>query len=147
MRIGIDVPADDFTRYNIKSLDMCFVRSTETVIPLPTDYIDVLFTLNAMDHVRNFGGMCRELFRILRPGGDFIGSFNLEEPPSPAEPQTLAEKRVQRLLRRLDSVSYRQAPPAEGTERLGSVYDHFFDGSPPKAVGQRYLWVRGRKPT
>jgi hypothetical protein len=30
-----------------------------------------------MDHVDNFDAMCSELLRILRPGGELIGSFNL----------------------------------------------------------------------
>ena len=58
---------------------MCYVRSTEKTIPLPSNYVDVLFTLNAIDHVARFEVMCKEILRILAPGGDFFASFNLDD--------------------------------------------------------------------
>jgi SAM-dependent methyltransferase len=147
MRIGIDVLADryadEFTS-NILSHGMVYLKSTERVIPLPPDFVDVLFTVNAVDHVDNFLEMCGEIFRVLKPAGLFVGSFNLEEPPAPTEPQRLNEGIIkEHLLDRLEVETYRLAP----RPRQGNVYAPFFEGGPPYLRGEDgFLWVRARKP-
>ena len=147
VRIGIDVLADryadEFTE-NIISHGMIYLKSTEHVIPLPSNYIDVLYTLNAMDHVDNFSEMCKEIIRVLKPGGEFIGSFNLEEPASHTEPQQLSEEKIkQNLLDSLELQSYRIASKGP----VGNLYGHFYDGNSSYSPGQEgYLWVKARKP-
>ena len=142
MRIGIDVLADRYSDFGIAAHDMCYVRSSETGIPLPSAYVDVVFTVNALDHVERLGTMCSEILRILRPGGELIGSFNIDEPPTVTEPQTLTEGALQEhLLRHLRIVSRRSA--AQGPP--GNRYQHFDDGSLPPPRGPRFVWVRGVK--
>ena len=147
MRMGIDVLADryadEFTS-NIISHGMVYLKCTENVIPLPSEYIDVLFTLNAIDHVDNFSKMCAEIVRVLKAGGEFIGSFNLEEPPSLGEPQRLNEKIIKEsLLDHMEVMSYRvtrDGPPED-------LYAPFFEGTLSYEVGEQgILWVRARKP-
>lgn len=56
LRIGIDVLADQYAdrfKDNVISHNMIYLKCTERVIPLPSDFIDVMFTLNAIDHVKN----------------------------------------------------------------------------------------------
>ncbi len=144
IRIGIDVLADKYSCFDISSHDMCYVCSTEISIPLPTNYVDVLFTINALDHVSNFEIMCKEVLRILTPGGDFIGSINLEEPKTICEPQTLTEEYVKEcLLNHLEIISFRTA----GHSKPGcGTYSHFYDNSPEPKSGKRILWVRAKKP-
>ena len=143
IRIGIDVLVEEYARlFNIASHDVCYVRSTEQHIPLPSNYVDVLYTVNAMDHVANFETMCRELLRILTTGGELIASFNLDEPATFSEPQTLTEERLKRsLLSDLEITSYRLAP--KGPD--GDVYCYFFDNSDVPNTKPRYLWIRGKK--
>jgi SAM-dependent methyltransferase len=147
LRIGIDVLADryadEFTE-NITSHGMIYLKSTEYVIPLPSDFVDIMFTLNALDHVDNFPVMCAEIMRVLKPGGQLIGSFNLEGPPSPSEPQRLNEKIIrENLLDSLEVQSYRITKK----EPLENVYTPFFKGKLSYVLGQEgYLWVRARKP-
>lgn len=142
-RIGIDVLADSYLRhFDLSSQQMRYVTSTEMQIPLGDQTVDVLFTLNAMDHVNNFPVMCGELLRILRPGGDFLGSFNIEEPPTACEPQMLTEESVKaHLLDHLEITSYRVAGMGPEENR----YLHFFDETPAPTQGERVLWVRARK--
>ena len=146
LRIGIDVLADryadEFTD-NIVTHGMIYLKSTENVIPLPSDFVDVMFTLNAMDHVDNFPVMCKEIIRVLKPGGEFIGSFNLEEPRSPCEPQQLNESIIKKnLLNYLEVQSYRITK--KGPEE--NLYAPFFDGVLSYELGQEgYLWVRAKK--
>ncbi len=148
LRIGIDVLADryadEFTD-NIVSHGMIYLKCTENVIPLPSDFIDIMFTLNAMDHVDNFPATCKEVVRVLKPGGQFVGSFNLEEPRSTCEPQQLNEWIIkENLLNYLEVQSYRitQKGPKE------DLYAPFFGRALSYDLGQEgYLWVRARKPS
>ena len=148
LKIGVDVLADayaDHFKENVISHEMIYVKSTEKVIPIPSNFVDVLFTLNAMDHTKDFGCMCQEVIRILKPGGSLIGSFNLEEPATPCEPLTLTEKIVQsNLLDFLEVKSYRLS--AQGPE--SNQYGAFFEGKLGYTKGQRaYLWVTAKKKT
>jgi SAM-dependent methyltransferase len=148
LRIGIDVLADryadEFTD-NITSHGMIYLKSTEMVIPLPSDFVDIMFTLNAMDHVNNFLIMGNEIVRVLKPGGEFIGGFNLGEHATPTEPQELYEEVIKKeLLNKLEIQSYRitEKGPKE------DPYAPFFNGSLSYRPGQEgFLWVRARKPS
>lgn len=102
-----------------------------------------MFTLNAMDHVDNFPAICSEIIRVLKPGGEFIGSFNLGGHSTPCEPQQLNEKVIkEHLLDSLKVQSYRITKA--GTE--GDDYAHFFDGQLSYETGEEgYLWVRAMK--
>lgn len=146
LRIGIDVLADkyvdEFTE-NIISHEMIYLKSTEKSIPLPSNFVDVMFTLNAIDHVDSFTVMCSEIIRVLKPGGDFIGSFNLEEPSTKCEPQKLDEKIIEEhLLNKLEVISYRITEQRTDEER----YAAFFNGNLSYDKGQKgYLWVRAKK--
>jgi SAM-dependent methyltransferase len=142
VRIGIDVLADAYGEFNIRSHNMVYVTSTENMIPLPSNYVDVMFTLNAVDHVSYFRQMCSELVRVLAPGGLFIGVFNLGEPPTFSEPQTLSEALIDRaLLSRLD-VQHRRVA---GIGPDGDTYRPLFDHSPPPSGGISRLLVRATK--
>lgn len=142
MRIGVDILADRYTQFNISSHDMTYVCSTEKKIPLPSNYVDILFTMNAMDHVSNFKSMCKEIVRVLAPGGELIGSFNLDELPTFAEPYVLTEELLEANLLKIFKVSsYRTAakgPPED-------AYKNFFSQSPALTKGPRILWVRANK--
>lgn len=143
-RIGIDVLADKYVkRFKLLDQPMTYVQSTENSIPLPNNYVDVIFTINAMDHVDSFEMMCKELIRILKSGGYFIGSFNLEEPATETEPQTLTEGIVKNhLLNHLRIESYRIANKGLG----GNTYSNFFIPHQPNLSGPRYLWIKAKKP-
>jgi len=149
LRIGIDVLADRYAdefKDNITSHGMIYLKSTEKVIPLPSGFVDIMFTRNAMDHVDNFSIMCNEIVRVLKPGGEFIGCFNLEEPPSPCEPQQLNEKVIkENLLSKLEVQSYRIT---EKGPKENQYAPFFINGSLSYRPGQEgFLWVRARKPS
>jgi SAM-dependent methyltransferase len=144
LRIGIDVLADRYADEFPKAIcshGMIYVKSTEKIIPLPSDFVDVLFTLNAIDHVSDFPAMCSEIIRVIRPGGLFIGSFNLNEPWNITEPQQLTQADIAaHLLDRLDIQSYR-------TNRQGQGYEPFLRGDTEYEVGEKaYAWVKATKP-
>jgi SAM-dependent methyltransferase len=145
-RIGIDVLADSYSQFGIATHNMTYVVSSERRIPLPSNYVDVMFTINAMDHVNYFKTICNEIVRVLAPGGLFVGSFNLGEPPTFSEPQTLSERRVRDVfLGQLDVQTYRTAPM--GTREIG-VYKYLVEPDAPRpAHFEEYcLWVKAKKP-
>ena len=112
-RIGIDVLVpfylDCFGECMLKH-EMDYITSTERLIPLPAASVDVLFTINSLDHVANLDEMANEILRILKPGGLFFASFNLNEPANDAEPQCLSEEILRKhLFKRIDIKSYRIA--------------------------------------
>jgi SAM-dependent methyltransferase len=148
LRLGVDVLADRYADEfpgDITSHGMVYVKSTERVIPIPTGFVDVMFTLNALDHVDHFEAICDELVRVIRPGGLLIGSFNLNEHASLTEPQRLTEKRIEAgLLSQLDVESRRLAAKLDG---LADQYIGFFQpDAAPYVVGKPgFLWIQGRK--
>jgi len=147
LKIGIDVLADIYAekfKSNIISHGMIYIKSTESVIPIPSNYIDIVFTINAMDHVDNFGEICGEIIRILKPGGEFIGSFNLNEPETPCEPQRLTEDSIKEsLLDCLEIKSYRITNYNSGED----PYVRLIEGKANYQKGHRgVLWVRAKKP-
>jgi SAM-dependent methyltransferase len=138
-RIGIDVLAEAYKHLGTARHNIRYVASTESGIPLADGSVDVLFTLNAMDHVHNLDAMTREMLRILKPGGLFIGSFNLDEAPGVSEPLTLTPELLEEhLLRHLNVQSRRVAPTGQKDS-----YEYFFTPAPSDATGPRKLWVRG----
>lgn len=147
LRIGIDVLAstyiDAFADVMLRH-GMVYVTSTERTIPLPDDFVDIMFTLNAMDHVDDFAQMATEVLRVLKPGGTFIGSFNLHEPTTDCEPQTLTEDIIrQNLLHRLHVTSYRAA-----IKHPQDPYKFLHENKLAKTLApdeQYVLWVRGDK--
>ncbi len=146
LRIGIDVLADSYVdefAENVTSHQMIYLKSTEKVIPLPSEFVDIMFTLNAIDHVDNFSTMCDEIIRVIKPGGLFIGSFNLEEPASSCEPQQLNEQIIkENLLNKLEIQTYRIT--TRGSDDY--IFSPFFDGNLSYEQGQEgLLWVRAIK--
>lgn len=145
-RIGIDVLADryfDTFPVDLAAHGMIYVRSTETSIPLPTGWVDIMFTINAMDHVDDLPAMAAEIRRTLKPGGELIGSFNIGEPPSVLEPQSLTADGVRRdILAGYEITSFRlarQGPPED-------LFAHVRDGPLDYEPGQRgILWLRARR--
>lgn len=146
-KIGIDVLADryiDEFSEDILTHDMVYLKSTEKIIPLPSESVDVLFTINAMDHVNHFEEMCAELLRIMKPGAVFYGCFNIGEPKAPCEPQKLSETMIkQQFLDKLTLDFYRMTLPGDAGEPYKPFLEKNFSD---QDVRKGMLWVRARKP-
>ncbi|WP_114520373.1 methyltransferase domain-containing protein [Altererythrobacter sp. ZODW24] len=142
--IGLDVLiptyADTYPD-DIRSHGMIYVTATENVIPLPTDAVDIMYTMNALDHVQNLQVMCDELCRVIKPGGKLFASFNLNEPPTPAEPHELTEAKLdQVLLGRFESHSRRFGRAVEGKAH----YSEMLDGTSTYSDDEEgYMWFSG----
>ncbi|CAD7026905.1 Ubiquinone biosynthesis O-methyltransferase [Pseudorhizobium halotolerans] len=143
--VGIDVLSDryyDTFPEVIANNNMTYIKCHEDFIPMQSEVVDVLFTMNALDHVKYLDTTCGEIARILKPGGYLIGSFNLYEEETVTEPQTLDEGILNKLLFvHFDQLNVRLAPKFEV-----DFYDGFFDRPvPPNYSGPMILWYVGRK--
>ena len=97
---------------------MIYLKSTEKIIPLPSDFVDVLFTLNAIDHVNDFPAICSEIIRVIRPGRLFIGSFESQRTVEHHRRSAAAMRHIDvQLLDRLNDPSDRTIARGRDTSR------------------------------
>ena len=145
-KIGIDLLATAYLQHFsavMKKHDMIYVNVIETQIPIPDAYLDIIFTLNAFDHVADIEIMAAELRRILKKGGELIGSFNLNEPKTKAEPHSLSETWLQKsFFAGYEISSWRlTAKPQSGYLYQPLLDDKLLPVDDDPAI----LWVRAKK--
>lgn len=146
VKIGIDVLAERYLKCfgdEIVKHEMIYVTCSEDKIPVPDNYVDYLLTINSLDHVNNLDNMVGELLRILKPGGVLLGSFNLNEPCTECEPQTLNEDILQeKLLKYFEVQVYKMA-----YKGINSTYENMNNNNlVNKSDGnEAVLWVRAVK--
>lgn len=144
--IGIDVLATAYMNEFpdvLRDNQMTYVTCSENHIPMQSAKADIIFTMNALDHVLNLQEMCDEIVRILKPGGYLIASFNLGEEATVTEPQSLDEAMLnQILLNNFSELSKRIAPKDDE-----KGYSYFFaEGELPDVNdGPRLMWFVGQK--
>lgn len=147
LRVGIDVLATKYLEHFPLELikhGMVYVTSSELNIPLPDNFCDVIYSVNSLDHVKNLLPMCNELRRVLKPGGEIIGSFNLNHPPSKAEPQKMSESILRKMLfRDYEIIHWWVSAPGPLDDLYRPLYDRKLIDP---AGGEAYLWARARKP-
>lgn len=147
VKLGIDVLSarylekfgEELIRHN-----MIYVTSSEGNIPVPSSYVDYLYTINSLDHVDNLEQMINELVRIIKPQGVMLASFNLNEPCTECEPQTLTEDIIKTLFsRNFEVLSYRLAYKDET-----DTYANFKNNNLVSSLKENrpaILWMKGRK--
>lgn len=146
LRIGIDILADryiDLFPNNLLQHNMIYLKSTEKVIPMPSDSVDIMFSLNALDHVDCFNTICDEILRVIKPGGLFIFSINIEGHKTRTEPQNLNQELIKQKLMDFCTIqSYRLSEPGPAK----NMYKYLIEGCERYREGKKgFLWVRGFK--
>lgn len=146
VKIGVDVLTERYMEEFGETLiqhGMIYVTSTEQYIPLPNEIADCVCTINSLDHVNNLEQMSKEILRILKPQGILLASFNLNQPSTECEPQTLTEEKLkQYLLKYFEIDTYRLAYPGEK-----NVYENMEQGNLVEKIAdeEAILWIRARK--
>lgn len=145
--IGVDPLAEQYRQFGIDRHRMIYLSCGAEHIPLPTGYVDVVFSMNSLDHVDDVHLVCAEIRRLLKPGGYFIGSLNLYEPATVCEPWTLTEAMLdEELFAGWERQYYEIQPRHDNPEQFGP-YKYFFEPCPPEllaAPGPKALWCRFR---
>jgi ubiquinone/menaquinone biosynthesis C-methylase UbiE len=147
--IGLDPLASRYAQFGIAKHTMTYICAGAEELPLADASVDVVFAMNSLDHVRDAPTACREIRRVLRPGGCFIGSLNLEEAPSLTEPWRLTEKFLdEHLFAGWEKQFYKIRPKVLSTEHFGP-YRYFYEDCPAESLdtpGPRALWCRVARP-
>lgn len=145
-KIGIDVLTDRYRQTFpglLEKHSMRYVTCSESSIPLPDASVDVMWTINSLDHVQNLQSMCKELRRILKSGGLLMGSFNLNNPPSKAEPQTLSEAMLKTtLFEQMEILSWRVSRDLQNAAKYQALYEGNL--IPPEGK-PAILWAKAQK--
>jgi SAM-dependent methyltransferase len=145
--IGLDPLAQSYMEFGITEHEMIYLRAHAETMPFPGRYVDVVFSMNSLDHVDDLYAACREIRRVLKPGGYFLASLNLHEPATPTEPWTLTEALLaEHLFSGWKREFYEVRPKIEDG---GDPYRFFFQECPPElesSGGPRALWCRFKVP-
>ena len=143
--IGLDPLADSYMDFGIANQSMVYLAASAEKIPLPSQYVDVVFSMNSLDHVDSFPAACAEIRRVLKIGGFFIGSLNLDELPTIEEPWTLTEELLEEhLFKGWEKQFYKTRPRLNDPAHFGP-YKYFYEECPKEILerpGPRALWCR-----
>jgi 2-polyprenyl-3-methyl-5-hydroxy-6-metoxy-1,4-benzoquinol methylase len=149
LRIGIDVLANQYIECFPKEYlthGMIYVTCTEQSIPIPDATFDVIYTVNALDHVANLTVMCNELRRILKPGGLIIGSYNLNHKATRAEPQRITEDSLKMMLfRDYKILKWKVSAPGDYSSRETQYAPLWNNQLIDPQGGEAYLWATVQK--
>lgn len=146
--IGLDPLCVHYLKFEIASQRMLYLCSQAECMPLKSRSVDVVFSMNSLDHVNNFKAVFREARRVLKPGGWFIGSINLEESPTITEPWSITEDLLwKHLFYDWEKQFYKVRPKLFDNPLSKDVYKYFYEECPPDLLlkpGPKALWCRFR---
>ncbi len=94
VKFGVDVLARSYQPFGILDHDMIYLAAPAEDLPFIDGYVDVVISVNALDHVDDFETAIEEIHRVLKDVGRVYLAFNLEHAPTLQEPTTLNKKRV-----------------------------------------------------
>lgn len=145
LAIGLDPLADAYMKFGIEHHNMLYLAAPAEKIPLPSHYVDVVFSMNSLDHVDCPASVCAEIRRVLKPGGFFIASINLDVPPTVEEPFTITEEFLEKqLFKGWEGQFYKVRPVLDDPAHFGP-YKYFHEDCPVEVLqkpGPRALWCR-----
>ena len=147
IKIGLDVLINQYMNFFgscLKKHGMIYVNTDESNIPLPTGYVDILSTINSLDHVDNLDQIISELLRVMKSGALFLGCFNLNEPSSSTEPQMLTMPLLEeKLFCYFDVIDTRLAIKDETNSYANLINKKYVSTLAPNEIG--VLWIKARK--
>ncbi len=88
-RIGIDPLAKEYLWLGAWKHKMKYLAVGSEEIPFNDKHFDFIFSFNALDHVDNLAASCKEISRVLKPGGYFLLITDCNHPPTITEPTFL----------------------------------------------------------
>ena len=148
MAIGVDPMADLFSEHfepALRQHAMAYVRSSDSYLPLPDESVDVMFTFGAIDNTDDLKVLTREFARIVKPGGTFLGSFDLAVAADGASPQPLSLKVVEDVLG--DHFDLKSVRVTDQHKEFSNRFEPFLSNLELTyaAGAEGICWVRGIK--
>ena len=139
-RVGLDPLVPSYRKLAVAHQaqhKMEFVASRSESIPFPDGYFDIVSSLNSLDHVDNLDQTISEIKRVVKSGGMFLLSVEINHPPSPREPIIIDDAALEKFGPELTVIrEYRVGmPPDHNGHR--AILTH----SPPYVEGQKGWYV------
>lgn len=99
-KVGVDPLIDEFRRI-FKDLepDVEYINAKAEDLPLPDDYVDVVFCVNTLNHVQDPERALRQIARILKPEGPFYFDVH-DNPRSPEHPHVFTRDSLFYMLKK-----------------------------------------------
>lgn len=88
-RIGIDPLADKYLKMGAGEHKMEYVKANSENIPFKDNYFDLISAFNSLNHVNDTEKTCKEIQRVLKPGGMSLLIVDIVPYPTPTEPLVL----------------------------------------------------------
>lgn len=88
-RVGLDPLADSYRQMN-PHLQMELIKAGAEAMPFPAAAFDKVCCFNALDHVDDLAQSLAEIYRVLKPGGDFLLITDIHDKPAVCEPTVIA---------------------------------------------------------
>jgi len=89
LRVGLDPLADRYLKMGASAHKMTYVCAGSEQMPFPDDTFDFVCSFNSIDHVAGLDETCREIRRVLKPGGLFLLIVDVHDYPTLTEPQAI----------------------------------------------------------
>jgi ubiquinone/menaquinone biosynthesis C-methylase UbiE len=89
-RIGLDPLVATYRQFGIQHHKMQYVEARSEEMPFGDDHFDFVSCLNALDHVDDVKLTLNEIFRVLKPGGQFLLIVDVGHAPTLSEPHRLS---------------------------------------------------------
>ena len=99
-KYGVDYLIDEYRRigYPLDKHDIRYYNSSSEKLPFDNAFFDVVTCVNALDHVDSLNKTVKEISRVLKVGGKFIGQINFRGKPTSTEPICLTHPKLISLL-------------------------------------------------
>ncbi len=88
-RIGLDPLANAYMGLGASKHKMTYVSDYVENMPFDNEFFDVICSFNSLDHVGDLKESCKQIERVLKPGGLFLLIVDIHKYPTPTEPQQL----------------------------------------------------------
>jgi SAM-dependent methyltransferase len=127
-RVGLDPLVPAYRRLGINRHRMSYVAEASENMPFDDGHFDVVCSVNSLDHVHDLDATCRQIIRVLKPGGTFLLLTDVHPEPTLCEPTTFSWDVVERFappLELKDCRHYEKAFPMMGRNlKEASPFDH-----------------------
>jgi SAM-dependent methyltransferase len=91
-------------------------------IPLSSNFADVFVASNCLDHVDDIDATIKEIYRVLKPGGEFFLNVEINHEPTDCEPYALKYQDVVDLFRSFETEFINQMKNPDGREWVRAVF-------------------------
>lgn len=101
-KYGVDYLIDEYRRigYPLDKHDIKYYNCKSEKLPFDNEFFDVVTCVNALDHVDSLKKTIKEISRVLKVGGKFIGQINFHEEPTITEPICMTHPKLVSLLKK-----------------------------------------------